>query len=138
MNTHRLPSVLVTLFASLLVFNTAHAQREGAKPKPDLANVPYGPHERNVLDFWKAKSDMLTPLVVYIHGGGFRADDKGSVSPSLLNLFDQGIHHITFGIKLKEMMEPPGIECTIRHADEKMNSAEETNDFFVKHLVGTK
>lgn len=33
-------------------------------------NVPYGPHERNVLDFYQAKSETPTPLVVNIHGGG--------------------------------------------------------------------
>ena len=47
-----------------------------------------------------------------------------------------GIHHINFGIKLKEQMDRLGIECTIRHADEKRNSANETNDFLVKHLTG--
>ena len=46
--------------------------------KPDMANVPYGPHERNVLDFWKAKSDKPAPLVVFIHGGGFRGGSKES------------------------------------------------------------
>jgi hypothetical protein len=55
---------------------------KGKKPtnpnatKPDFADVAYGPHERNVLDFWKAKSDKPTPLVVFIHGGGFRAGGK--------------------------------------------------------------
>ena len=61
------------------------------KPKPDLANVPYGPHERNVLDFWKARPDRLSkngpgrpPLVIYIHGGGFRSGDKTSLRPAFL------------------------------------------------------
>lgn len=40
-------------------------------PEPTLAEVPYGPHERQVLDFWKAKSDRPTPLVLFIHGGGW-------------------------------------------------------------------
>lgn len=44
--------------------------------KPDIENMSYGPHERNVLDFWKAKSEKPTPLVVFIHGGGFRAGSK--------------------------------------------------------------
>lgn len=49
-----------------------------------------------------------------------------------------GIHHINFGIKLKEQVDALGIECTIRHADEKPNTAQETNDFFIKHLLGVK
>ncbi len=56
-------------------------------PRPaDLSNISYGPHQRNVVDLWKAKADRPTPLVVYIHGGGFRAGDKNSVSPLLLDL----------------------------------------------------
>jgi acetyl esterase/lipase len=53
-------------------------------PKPDFADVHYGEHARQVLDFWQAKSDQPTPLVVYIHGGGFRAGSKESVSPALI------------------------------------------------------
>ena len=34
-------------------------------------NVKYGPHERNALDIWLAPSDKPTPLVIYIHGGGW-------------------------------------------------------------------
>ncbi|MCP4644324.1 MAG: hypothetical protein GY851_28030, partial [bacterium] len=50
------------------------AYRKG--PAPDFADVRYGEHERNVLDVWKAMSDEPTPLVIYIHGGGFIAGDK--------------------------------------------------------------
>jgi hypothetical protein len=48
-------------------------------PPPTVADAHYGPHERNVLDFWKAPSDQPTPLVVYIHGGGFVTGDKSGV-----------------------------------------------------------
>ena len=37
----------------------------------DLANIKYGTHERNVIDFWKAKSDKPTPVLVHFHAGGF-------------------------------------------------------------------
>jgi acetyl esterase/lipase len=43
--------------------------------EPQL-NVKYGPHERNVLDFYPAQSDKPTPVVLYIHGGGWRGGDK--------------------------------------------------------------
>jgi acetyl esterase/lipase len=47
-----------------------------AQPKPFAANVPYGKHERQVLDFWKAESASPTPLLFYIHGGGWQGGDK--------------------------------------------------------------
>jgi acetyl esterase/lipase len=43
---------------------------------PTFADVAYGPHDRNVLDFWQAKSEKPTPVVVFIHGGGFTSGDK--------------------------------------------------------------
>jgi len=32
-----------------------------------------------VLDFWKARSDEPTPLVIYIHGGGFTTGSKAMI-----------------------------------------------------------
>lgn len=49
--------------------------KEYSRP-PDLDNVCYGPHSRNVLDLWKAESDQPTPLVAYFHPGGFGHGDK--------------------------------------------------------------
>jgi acetyl esterase/lipase len=66
--------------------------KKPARAEPDLANVSYGPHLRNVLDLWKAKSDQPTPLVVFIHGGGFRAGSKEQLPASLLTgLLAEGI-----------------------------------------------
>ncbi len=47
---------------------------------PTRADVSYGPHERNVLDFWQAEASAPAPLVIYIHGGGFRGGDKSSLN----------------------------------------------------------
>jgi acetyl esterase len=45
----------------------------------------------NVLDFYQAPSDKPTPLVVYIHGGGFVGGNK-TVPPGVLKVFlDAGI-----------------------------------------------
>lgn len=61
-------------------------------PAPTFADVKYGPHERSVLDFWKADSNKPTPTIVYIHGGGFVGGDKRSFSPQLLQeSLDSGI-----------------------------------------------
>jgi acetyl esterase/lipase len=60
-------------------------------PPPTHRDVKYGPHPRNVLDFWQAKSDQPTPLLVSIHGGGFVAGDKSVAAQLLKECLDSGI-----------------------------------------------
>jgi acetyl esterase/lipase len=69
MNSQR--AKLLVLFSLLLSSAVVAAQ-----PVPTHANVAYGTHERQVLDFYKADSDRPTPLVFFIHGGGWVAGDK--------------------------------------------------------------
>lgn len=59
-------------------------------PEPTLANVPYGEHERQVLDFYRAESTSHTPVLFYIHGGGWVAGDKRPVG-SLNKFLERGI-----------------------------------------------
>ena len=60
--------------------------------KPDHADVSYGAHPNNQLDLWLAKSDQPAPLVVFIHGGGFVAGDKHSVSAAAIReCLDSGV-----------------------------------------------
>lgn len=54
------------------------AASQPALPKPTLADVAYGPHPKQVMDFWKADSDKPTPLLFYIHGGGWTGGNKAS------------------------------------------------------------
>lgn len=74
-----------TPFILLIVcFTTASAQDQpqAASATKVIVDLKYGPHERNVLDVWLAKSDKPTPVLVSIHGGGFRNGNK-SVEPKL-------------------------------------------------------
>jgi predicted esterase len=67
-------TVVVGLFlasTSLVVY--------GGHSEPTFADVAYGKHERNKLDFWQAKSDEPTPLIVFFHGGGFKMGDKSNI-----------------------------------------------------------
>ena len=48
------------------------------KRAPTAANVAYGTHERQVLDFYKAESAKPTPLLFFIHGGGWVNGDKAN------------------------------------------------------------
>ena len=55
------------------------AKGKGAAAKrlsPTVKDVRYGPHARDVLDFYKTDSDSPTPVLIYFHGGGFVAGDK--------------------------------------------------------------
>jgi acetyl esterase len=93
---------------------SAQQRKAAAKPAPDLANHSYGPHQRNVLDLWKAKSDRSTPLVVFIHGGGFRAGSKDGISPALLRgLLDAGISVMTINYRLSPEVHFPAhyLDC---------------------------
>ena len=56
------------------------------------ADVSYGDHERNMLDLWLTESPQPTPLVVFIHGGGFRRGDKSLLydSNTLVMLLEAG------------------------------------------------
>jgi hypothetical protein len=54
------------------------------KPAPDVAEFKYGPNPRHVFDLWKARSDRPTPLVIFIHGGGFHGGHKLHFEPELL------------------------------------------------------
>jgi acetyl esterase len=51
--------------------------------RPTQADVSYGPADRNVFDFYRADSRDPTPLIVYIHGGGFVGGDKNSLNQRL-------------------------------------------------------
>lgn len=74
----------VCLFVTLPALHAADNAKPAAQPTsvvtpPTAANVHYGAHERQTLDFYQAKSDRPTPLVFFIHGGGWVRGDKQGV-----------------------------------------------------------
>jgi acetyl esterase/lipase len=87
----RLFSAVVAIIAAGLISDAVAQERprdrgeraRTAALQPTHSDVEYGPHRRNVLDFWQAESDQPAPLLVSIHGGGFRGGNK-SVSGELL------------------------------------------------------
>ena len=71
----------------LLVFGSASK----AEDTPTRADVKYDEHPRNVLDFYQASSDKPTPLVIYIHGGGFVGGNKTVAPAQLKGFLDAGM-----------------------------------------------
>ena len=95
-------------------------------------NEKYGSHPRNTFDIWLAKSETPTPIVVYIHGGGFISGDKSKYfdSEDLVRFLDAGVS--VAAINYRFMTEPPyGIKASfndskrclqyIRHNSKKFN-----------------
>src|SRR5438105_1988462 len=76
-----------TLLAAAKENSNAKKAAPNAPPKkpasttpPDMTNVVYGSDKKfNVIDLWKAKSDKPTPLVIFIHGGGFGGGSKDDI-----------------------------------------------------------
>ncbi len=60
-------------------------------PPATLEDVAYGKHPKQVLTFWKAESDKLTPLLFYIHGGGWMGGNRSSVAGLLPEMLKNGI-----------------------------------------------
>ena len=92
-NSNRV-AVLSFVIASvaLLAPSASGAKGQGAArsgPTPTAADYAYGKDsERQKFDFWQAKSDKPTPLVLLIHGGGWMGGDKtgygtGAIQPFL-------------------------------------------------------
>ena len=81
--------------------NKPKAPAKPADPQlvPTHANVPYGTHERQVLDFWQAKSERPAPLLFFIHGGGWVAGDKNSVGPKIQTMLDAGISVVSINYR---------------------------------------
>jgi acetyl esterase/lipase len=42
-----------------------------ALPNPTHYDVAYGPHPKQLIHFWQAESDQPTPVLLFIHGGGW-------------------------------------------------------------------
>lgn len=69
---------------SLLLLSVVGTLAAADRPQPTQAEVAYGPYPRNVLDLYLAKSNRPTPLIIYIHGGGFVAGDKHTINPAMI------------------------------------------------------
>ncbi|MEO7298777.1 MAG: alpha/beta hydrolase [Verrucomicrobiota bacterium] len=99
------------IFFSLLfsVIATAAIPAEtNTFPAPDFRDVKYGPDERNVLDLWQAKSVKRAPLLVYIHGGGWRGGDKSLLTLPLLSfMLEHGVSVASINYRYSDTAKLP-------------------------------
>lgn len=69
-----------------LAFTASPIDLEGISARY-AEDVRYGEAERNLLDVFLPDCDGPTPLVIYIHGGGFTGGDKDSLEGGLVRSF---------------------------------------------------
>ncbi len=80
------PVVLEFLDAATIAM--AAAQR----PTPTLADVPYEKHPKQVMHFRKAESKEPTPLLFYVHGGGWQGGNRLSgLGPTVPDYLKAGV-----------------------------------------------
>jgi acetyl esterase/lipase len=72
----------------LVVFSGLAAH---AAPEPTLVDVPYGPHPKQVLDFYKAETAQPAPVMFFIHGGSWLSGDKKTRIANLQECLNAGI-----------------------------------------------
>ncbi len=99
-----------------------YAQNAG-QPAPTHQDFRYGPHERNVLDFWQAQARQPTPLAIFIHGGGFRNGSKEQIRPELLReLLAAGISVAALNYRFVEHSPLPAAHHDCRRALQTLRS----------------
>jgi len=89
-----------------------------ARPDPTAKDFAYGTEsERQKFDFWQAKSDKPTPVVLLIHGGGWVNGDKTSYGTSSIKPYlDAGISVAAVNYRfipqaMEQKVEPPVKAC---------------------------
>lgn len=82
------------------------------RPQPTEANVPYGDHARQVVDFYRAESREPTPVVLYIHGGAWWAGNKND--PSVVEYLEAGISVVSVEYRFVNDANKAGIKPPVK------------------------
>jgi len=120
---HRSLAIALLLLLPTAVFaqqkvEKAKTKQPPARPMPTVADFVYGKDsDRQRFDFWQAKSDKPTPIVLLIHGGGWVNGDKtGFGANSIQPYLDAGISVAAIDYRfinqaMEQKVEPPVKAC---------------------------
>jgi arylsulfatase len=95
-------------------FATAYWKQMGGKPT--AIDVPYGPHPKQKLHFWKsprASAEKPAPLLFFIHGGGWQGGERMSGLTGMLpKMLESGVSVASVEYRfiseaLVEKVDPP-------------------------------
>jgi acetyl esterase/lipase len=91
----------------------AAKKQTAPQPIPTHANVAYGDHPRQILDFWQAKSETPTPVLFFIHGGGWMGGDKSRVG-SVGAYLNAGISVVSINYRYVSQAYDAGIKPPVK------------------------
>jgi acetyl esterase/lipase len=103
--------------STLFLFALSSSTLLAAEVKPTVANYAYGTEsERQKFDFWQAKSERPTPMVLMIHGGAWKNGDKSGYAKEVKRYFDKGfsvaaINYRYINQAMEQNIEPPVKAC---------------------------
>ncbi len=77
-------------------------------------DVAYDEDEATTFDIFLPDSDQATPLIIFIHGGGFTGGDKDAVyeetrQQQIRDTLDEGIAYATINYRLLETVDEQGV-----------------------------
>lgn len=110
-----IPLLLLLLLPAWL---PAQQKAPPQRPEPTVADFAYGKDsQRQKFDFWQAKSDEPTPVVLLIHGGGWTGGDKSSYGAAAIEPYlNAGISVASLNYRfiaqaMEQKVDPPVKAC---------------------------
>ena len=107
-------TISVAVVVLMIICTFAAGASAADDPPPTEADVAYGDHPKQVMHFWRAESDQPTPLLFFIHGGGWQAGDRMNrqLLAMLPNLMKEGISAVSIEYRfireaIAEGVKPP-------------------------------
>lgn len=107
-------AILLLFFLSAPTGAQQPSQQETPKLPPTSADYAYGQDsERQKLDFWQAESKRPAPVVVFIHGGGWKTGDKRDCpADDVQRYMDNGVSVAAINYRfidqaMEQHVEPP-------------------------------
>ncbi|MBS0663618.1 MAG: alpha/beta hydrolase [Verrucomicrobia bacterium] len=97
----RSPLLLSGLILLAAACRLTAAEGHSLIPEPTVANLAYGRDPKQTLDFWRAQSAAPTPVVIFIHGGGFTIGDKAEArrDPTVKACLDAGVSVVSINYR---------------------------------------
>lgn len=83
----------------------------GALDAEYYESISYGPHDENLFDIYIPASEEPTPLLIYIHGGGFTGGsrDTTGLEERVLEYLAEGVAFASIDYRLLESPDPDGV-----------------------------